>query len=176
MKLINLFFVLLMFFSVSVHAGHPEANADAEADAHAEADAEVDINFQPHSNTTNTTKANTKVNAEPAYAPSQNFDVSNQTCLAGVGVSLGVGGMFSGGYASTREDKQCTYRANLNHITTLYSVEIARAYAKKYLVGLDEVLNSNSDNSGNSKDRIGLKTGTHNNVVSNIPVFTTSMM
>ena len=147
-----------------------ETEADAEAESHAKADAEV--NFYPHSNTevNSNTDVSTTVNAEPAYAPSQSFNVSNQTCLAGVGGSLGVGGVFSGGYAGTHEDEQCTFRANLNHITALYGREVGRAYAEKYLVGLDEILNGNDDES------VDLKVVQPDKVVSEIQKFTASRM
>lgn len=89
--------------------------------------------------------SNTQVDAEPAYAPSQSLDVSNQTCLAGIGASLGVGGIFSGGFAGVHEDEQCTFRANLNHITALYGRDVAKAYAEKYLTGLAGVLNHDDE-------------------------------
>lgn len=134
----------------------------------AEASVESEINSQSHNDIKSNT--NTKVNAEPAYAPSQSFDVSNQTCLAGVGGSLGVGGVFSGGYAGTHEDEQCTYRANLNHITALYGREVGRAYAKKYLVGLDKIL----IDSGEEPAQPGVDPG--DNVGSINPMFIGSRM
>ena len=183
------FVVLSMVFSMSLYADEVnnklneyinathneiinkvEADAEADAESHAKADAEV--NFYPHSNTevNSNTDVSTTVNAEPAYAPSQSFNVSNQTCLAGVGGTLGVGGVFSGGYAGTHEDEQCTFRANLNHITALYGREVGRAYAEKYLIGLDEILNGNDDESA------PLKVEQSVNAVNEVSRFTASKM
>ena len=145
-----------------------ETEAEADAESHARADAEID--FHPYNTTESNTEINTKVDAEPAYAPSQSLNVSNQTCLAGVGGTLGVGGVFSGGYAGTHEDEQCTYRANLNHITALYGREVGRAYAAKYLIGLDKILN------GNDVESAHLKVVQPDKVVSDNSKFTASKM
>ena len=121
--------------------GQGQSQGQNQSNKNFNSDYNSNAQFAKQGNEQNLTiESHNEVNAEPAYAPSQSLDVSNQTCLAGVGASLGGGGIFSVGFAGIHEDKQCTYRANLNHITTLYGRDVAKAYAKKYLTGLSEIL------------------------------------
>ncbi len=155
-KFITLLCVVGMFFVYSL-----AANADSSHRSDtvkAKVNAPIDVSTVASSDNTNNLdnsisiqhpvapgNGSDKIEAEPAIAPSIFGGVSNLTCFANVGGSAAAGGAVSLGLLTTKEDKQCTCRANLSYVSglakhNLVTNEQLLAYAQNCLTGLKEAM------------------------------------